>query len=549
MNRGTIKISIIFFLLVVLVFFCRTDAQASNGTVKVQETHQTMVGFGASIAWYNNWLTNHPNKEMLYSQIFDDLSLDILRLRNNYRNNPDNFANDDAEIVTNFYSYSSAEPKILISSWSPPVNLKSNNSLNSGTLKKVEGQYVYGDFARYWIDALNAYSNLGIVPDYISIQNEPSFDATWESCYFDPTENATWPGYDRALDSVYAALEQYSPKPLILASEVHGIGYNTFQNYANRFNHDYADGYAYHLYHGGSANNTAPDQFNANLAAIAASYSDKPIFQSEYDYGDWFNTAWLMHNCLVSGNVSGYLYWSLIWDASGGKPLIGLENPWNSGSWTTGDGYILNPEYWAFRQYSRYIDNGWKRVTATSDDSNLRISAFINPQGTKLTLVVLNVNASQAGQMDFNLQGFAVSSGIVVRTSATEQGEEVSSSYNGSTTLDLPAHSITTIAFSGAVVDAIQSETAVPDRFNLAQNFPNPFNPVTTINYSLAKAGFVQLKIFNITGQEIMNLVQGNKPAGSYTVKFNAGNLGSGVYIYQLRAGDFVESRKMILIK
>ncbi len=77
--------------------------------------------------------------------------------------------------------------------------------------------------------------------------------------------------------------------------------------------------------------NTNPDQFISNLSAIATNYGDKPIFQTEYDYGDWFNTAWLMHNCLVHGNVSGYLYWGLIWDAAGGKPLIGLENPWNSG--------------------------------------------------------------------------------------------------------------------------------------------------------------------------------------------------------------------------
>jgi glucuronoarabinoxylan endo-1,4-beta-xylanase len=545
--------NIIFFfiwLLFAILFVVQADTVwAADGTVKVQETHQTMVGFGASVAWYSNWLSQHINANELYFRIFDDLSLDILRLRNNYRYNPSGFADDEADIVSNMYGYSTTSPVILLSSWSPPASLKSNNSVNSGTLKKVDGQYVYGDFARYWVDALAAYNSLGIIPDYISIQNEPSYDASWESCYFDPAENVTWPGYNRALDSVYAALELLSSRPLILASEVHGIGYNTFQNYANQFNHNHADGYAYHLYHGGSTNNTDPDQFISNLSAIAASYGAKPIFQSEYDYGDWFNTAWLMHNCLVRGNVSGYLYWALIWDASGGNPLIGLENPWNSSGWTTENGYILRPAYWAFRQYSRYIDNGWKRVTATSTDSNLRISAFINPEGTMLTVVLLNVSASVEGQMNFNMESFAVSGGIVVRTSASEQGVEVNSDYNGGTPLDLPVRSITTVSFTGNLVDDIRSDDRVIADFFLAQNYPNPFNPVTTIDYALATASTVELKIFNLAGQEVKTVLQKKVPAGRHTVHFNAGSLGSGVYIYQLKAGEFVQAKKMILIK
>jgi glucuronoarabinoxylan endo-1,4-beta-xylanase len=547
------KITNLFLLLVVLIFYRQTVVQASNGTVKVQETHQTMVGFGASVAYYNNWLANHLNKDEIYYQIFDDLGLDILRLSNHYRNNPSNFDPDDADIVTNMYYYTTTTPKIMISSWSPPANIKSNGSLsNGGTLLKVNGEYVYGDFAQYWVDALAAYSAIGIIPDYISIQNEPSYVATWESCIFNPVQNSTYAGYNRALDSVYYALQQLSSPPMILAPEVLGIGYNAFQNYATQFNHDHVDGYAYHLYHGESDNvndNHNPDLFIPNLTAIANSYGDKPIFQTEYDRGDWFNTAWLIQNCLVYGNVSAYLYWGLVWDASSGSPLIGLEYPWSSSGWTTPGGFILRPVYWAFRQYSKFIYAGWKRVTATSDDTNLRISAFINPEGNMLTIVILNVNTSLAGQMAFNIQGFAVSSGMVVRTSATEEGEEISNSYDGSSALDIPAHSITTVSFSGNLADAIESNPAIPSEFSLSQNYPNPFNPLTTIEYSLPVAGFVQLKVYNIAGQEIKTLVQQKMPAGRHTVRFNAGDLGSGVYIYQLKAGDFVQAKKMMLIK
>jgi glucuronoarabinoxylan endo-1,4-beta-xylanase len=552
MSKGKFKCFTLFVLFITVFASRQTAVRAANGTVKVQETHQTMVGFGASVAYYNNWLAGHINKAEIYYQIFDDLGLDILRLSDHYRNNPVNFDPDDADIVTNMYFYTTTSPQIMISSWSPPADIKSNGSLtNGGTLLKVQGEYVYGAFARYWIDALAAYNAIGIVPDYISIQNEPSYVATWESCIFNPVQNSTNAGYNRALDSVYYTLQQLAAPPMILAPEVLGIGYNAFQNYATQFNHDHVDGYAYHLYHGESDNvndNHNPDLFIPNLTAIAAGYGDKPIFQTEYDRGDWFNTAWLIQNCLVYGNVSAYLYWGLVWDASSGSPLIGLENPWNSSGWTTPGGFILRSVYWAFRQYARFIDVGWKRVTATSDAADLRISAFINPAGNNLTLVILNVGSTD-GQLDFDIQGFEVSGGSVVRTSDTEQGKDISDSYLGTSTLDVPVRSISTVSFFGRVVDAIRPNRPVPAGFSLSQNYPNPFNPRTTIEFNLAVESFVQLKIFNSAGQEIRTLLRGKMPAGRHRVPFNAGDLGSGIYLYRIKAGDFEQAHKMILIK
>ena len=95
--------------------------------------------------------------------------------------------------------------------------------------------------------------------------------------------------------------------------------------------------------------------------------------------------------------------------------------------------------------------------------------------------------------------------------------------------------------------------------FKLEQNYPNPFNPSTTINYQLPKSGFVTLKVFDILGREVATLVNEQKSQGRYSVNFStkggsasggdALNLASGVYIYQIRANDFVSSKKMILLK
>ena len=83
----------------------------------------------------------------------------------------------------------------------------------------------------------------------------------------------------------------------------------------------------------------------------------------------------------------------------------------------------------------------------------------------------------------------------------------------------------------------------------LVQNYPNPFNPITTIKYQIPELVLVTLKVFDVLGNEIATLVNEEKPAGNYEVEFNAINLTSGVYFYQLKAGTFFETRKMLLLK
>ena len=88
-----------------------------------------------------------------------------------------------------------------------------------------------------------------------------------------------------------------------------------------------------------------------------------------------------------------------------------------------------------------------------------------------------------------------------------------------------------------------------PNNYSLSQNYPNPFNPSTTINYSIANAGKVVLKIYDLLGKEVNTLVDENKPSGSYSVIFNARNMPSGIYVYELRTDGFVSRSKMILLK
>jgi hypothetical protein len=96
---------------------------------------------------------------------------------------------------------------------------------------------------------------------------------------------------------------------------------------------------------------------------------------------------------------------------------------------------------------------------------------------------------------------------------------------------------------------SVQNEGEVPNVFNLEQNHPNPFNPTTNIRYSIPKAENVKLAIYNLIGEEIGNLVNEYQQAGTYNLTFNANNLPSGIYFYSIIAGNFVETKKMILLK
>ncbi|MBK9332394.1 MAG: T9SS type A sorting domain-containing protein [Ignavibacteria bacterium] len=89
----------------------------------------------------------------------------------------------------------------------------------------------------------------------------------------------------------------------------------------------------------------------------------------------------------------------------------------------------------------------------------------------------------------------------------------------------------------------------IPSKYDLSQNYPNPFNPSTTISYEIPVDGAVSLKIFDMSGKEVMSLVDGVKNAGYYSINFNAANLSSGIYFYSLSANDFTSVKKMMLIK
>ena len=93
------------------------------------------------------------------------------------------------------------------------------------------------------------------------------------------------------------------------------------------------------------------------------------------------------------------------------------------------------------------------------------------------------------------------------------------------------------------------NDNVQPTTYKLENNYPNPFNPTTTIKYQIPELSFISLKVFDVLGNEILTLVETEKPVGTYEVEFDATNLSSGIYFYRIQAGSFVETKKMILLR
>jgi hypothetical protein len=99
------------------------------------------------------------------------------------------------------------------------------------------------------------------------------------------------------------------------------------------------------------------------------------------------------------------------------------------------------------------------------------------------------------------------------------------------------------------VVGVTETKPTIPAGYALSQNYPNPFNPATTIRYYIPERSLVILKIFDMSGQQVAALVDKEQPAGSYTIKWQAGGFPSGVYFYRLQTNNFIETKKLILLK
>jgi hypothetical protein len=120
--------------------------------------------------------------------------------------------------------------------------------------------------------------------------------------------------------------------------------------------------------------------------------------------------------------------------------------------------------------------------------------------------------------------------------------------FQGTTTAANGQSSKVTVSALQNATD-VETESEMPGGFTLHQNYPNPFNPTTAIRYQLSAVNHVTLKVFDLLGGEVTTLVNEWQAIGSYSVRFDGSGLASGVYVYQLQAGNFKDTKKLVLLR
>lgn len=451
-------------IIAALVALVAHPVQAATATIDTTKTYQTIEGLGGATAFYAGWIPAHPYQQEIYTNAFASLNLSMLRLGDWYRYQTPLAGFDSAAtaIVSNANRVLGHPVPVFMSSWAPPAFLKSNGQTgNGGTLLYTNGSFAYTNFAQYWHDSINAYQSNGVSLTWMSIQNEPDWAASYDSCVFYPSEqtvNGTnYASYSKALDANFQRLTNLPSPPKLLAPECVGIGYNDVQNYAATMNSNSFYGVTHHLY--GGSTDGSPDGYTANLTALTNVFPGKPHFMTEFGYPDMINTACLIHNCLTVEQDAGFNYWSLVWPFPG-DALVQIENPYNLSSWTNAPpgvttqshGWWLTPAYWAMKHFSYFIQPGYRRVSASDDDSNVRSSAYLSPDGLRLVVVLINTNTTTSSTMAFNFGIFNAGKSSVYQTAGTN-------TYAGTNTF-LPLGSLT----NSLVLPSLSLTTVVLDQ-------------------------------------------------------------------------------------
>ena len=458
------------------------SAFAASVTVNPASTAQKVTGFGGASVYYQSWIKNLPadDQEALFDTAFTGLNISLLRVGNWYQDEDASKLQDDIDIVKAAKKRLGDHMKIQMSSWSAPASLKPSNSLNGQdghsksdkTLKKANGDaygaYAYTDFANWWKKSLDAYTTAGIAPDYISLQNEPDMEATYEETLFEPTETNEIAGYKEALNAVYDAVKG---KTKLLGPEPLGIGYSNFEKYAKELDASKLDGYAYHLYHAGDGNDNSgnnylsPENFRKPMKAIADVYGkgDKPIIMTEFcpmldepREKDMIGLAHIMQIGFTDGRLSGYIAWQLFWGYH--SQMIGVcpGAGWDldgSGKYVCDDtGFKIFPEYHAMRHYSKFVNPGASVIATSTAEANLQTVAFLSASGDSITTVLVNTGSTAIQLDNPGISGY----GLITAVQSKENGLK-SKNISVATCTVLPARSITTLVYKKGIATDIVS--------------------------------------------------------------------------------------------
>lgn len=511
------KMNFIFGFVVIAIFcFANINAQ-STAIINIDSTQQHISGFGAAniLPWRPDMTDSEIEKA--FGTGDGQIGFSILRLR---------LPSDENSFALNLPTAKKAHQMgvtLMASPWSPPAMMKSNNNTVGGEL--MESQY--DDFAAY-INKFSDYMEENGAPIYaISVQNEPDIQVSYESC-------------DYTVDQMLKFVKENSQtiESKVIAPESYHFAKSMSDPLLNDNeavkNFDIVGG---HIYGGG-----------LNSYPLAAE-KGKEVWMTEHliletDWATNLSTGKDMLDCMNSG-MSAYIWWY----------IVRFYGPiYDDGSHAdTPAGAVqgeISKRGFVMSQFARFIRPGYFRVECTRiPQRDVYLSAFKDSLSSKLVIVAINTASSEKTQT-FTFENASAEKFISYVTSNTKNcvQEDDYSALEGSFTVTLEPSSITTFVSSDFAV-SVNENIRGPEQFKLFQNFPNPFNPTTQIEYSIPENNHISLKVYNVLGSEVANLYKGFQSAGNHSVTFSAANLAGGVYYYRLETENFSETKKLILLK
>jgi hypothetical protein len=280
-------------------------------------------------------------------------------------------------------------------------------------------------------------------------------------------------------------------------------------------------------------------------------HSDRESFTNQYDGSKWLGEITYI-NVNDSANT---MYPAVAVDSDDNiymvnvsytKParLLFLKKAWGDAAWTDGskkmlieDTQLTKPVMGIDNNNNIYL--GYRRDNVADTTKGIEEVVFITSgdQGdTWSEPTLLSRENYDAGY-------------LTLAPNIRESGVDFLWRESSTQFVDDEATTVIVYGHTNLLTDIDDNKTEIVNSYELQQNYPNPFNPSTTISYSLREKGLVTLKIFDILGREVTELVNEVKNAGNYKIAFNASNLTSGLYIYQIQAGNFSAIKKMILLK
>jgi hypothetical protein len=177
-----------------------------------------------------------------------------------------------------------------------------------------------------------------------------------------------------------------------------------------------------------------------------------------------------------------------------------------------------------------------------------KFTAVVTPPPSTGTITMLFLNkTSNIPQDSLTSYPDSLRLRVIAAGNVTAGNYTVRVTGNGSN--GTPVHIRDISLFLNPLIGITNISNEVPSEFYLYQNFPNPFNPKTNIRFDIAKSGIVKLKVYDITGRQVSELLNKEFTAGKYMFDFDASHLASGVYFYRLETPDFADIKKMILVK